>query len=193
MKTLHLEKNGIRGLSISESFTKQDKYSVLAGIVMSSEFQIDGFVFGRATIRGDDITEQIITMYKKLKRDDISYVLLPGTILSIYNIVDIDKIYEQLQIPIIAVNSQDSSGLHDTIKHHFPENFNTKLEQYDKLGTRQTIQLRTQNMLFLRMRGCTSEHCKILLDKITLQGTTPEPLRVSQILAKTLFKTNYLQ
>ena len=107
MKTLHLEKNGIRGLSISESFTKQDKYSVLAGVVMSNEFQIDGFIFGRATIRGDDITQQIITMYEKLNRDDISYVLLPGTILSMYNIVDIEKIYDYLQIPIIAINSQD--------------------------------------------------------------------------------------
>ena len=86
MKTLHLEKKGIRGLSISESFTKQHKHSVLAGIVMSNEFQIDGFVFGCATIRGDDITEQIITMYEKLNRDDISYILLPGTILSMYNI-----------------------------------------------------------------------------------------------------------
>ena len=56
MKTLHLEKNGIRGLAISESFTKESKHSVLAGVVMSNEFQIDGFILGRATIKGDDIT-----------------------------------------------------------------------------------------------------------------------------------------
>ncbi len=59
MKILHLEKNGIRGLSISESFIKKDVKSVLAGVVMSNEFHIDGFVFGHATIGGDDITEQI--------------------------------------------------------------------------------------------------------------------------------------
>ena len=40
MKTLHLEKSGIRGLSISESFEKQEKHSVLTGIVMSNEFLI---------------------------------------------------------------------------------------------------------------------------------------------------------
>tara|TARA_B100000029_G_C17403013_1_gene897790 strand:- start:337 stop:915 length:579 start_codon:yes stop_codon:yes gene_type:complete len=190
MKTLHLEKKGVRGLSISESFTKQDKHSVLAGIVMSNEFQIDGFVFGHATLRGDDITEQIISMYEKLNRDDISYVLLPGTILSIYNIVDIDKIYDRIKIPVIAANSQVSSGLYDIIKHHFPDNFESKLEQYEKLGSRETILLCTQKEIFIRMRGCTVETCKTLLDKITLQGATPEPLRVSQTLAKSLFKTN---
>ena len=193
MKTLHLEKNGIRGLSISESFEKQDTHSILAGVVMSNDFLIDGFVFENATIKGDDITEKILKMYKKLNRDDISYLLLPGTILSMYNIVDIDLIYEQLKIPVIAVNSKDSMGLHDTLKHHFPENFYNKIKQYDKLGTRQTIHLVSKKEVFLRTRGCSIENSKTLLDKITLQGTNPEPLRVSQTLAKTLLKTNFLQ
>ena len=193
MKTLHLEKNGIRGLSISESFEKQDKHSILAGIVMSNEFLIDGFVFENATLRGDDITEKILIMYEKLNRDDISYLLLPGTILSMYNIVDIDQIFEKLQIPIIAVNSKNSSGLHDTLQHHFPKNSENKIKQYEKLGPRQIIQLDSKNEVYLRMRGCTIENCKTLLHKITLQGSTPEPLRVSQILAKTILKTTTLE
>jgi len=190
MKTLHLEKNGIRGLSISESFEKQEKHSILAGVVMSNEFLIDGFAFNHATLQGDDITEKILMMYKKLNRDDISYLLLPGTILSMYNIVDIDIIFEQLQFPVIAVNSKNSSGLHDTLKHHFPNNFENKIKQYEKLGPRQIIYLKSKNEIYLRMRGCTVEDCKTLLDKITLQGSVPEPLRVSQTLAKTLLKTS---
>ncbi len=193
MKTLHLERNGIRGLSISESFEKQDEYSILAGVVMSNEFLIDGFIFENATLEGDDITEKILLMYKKLNRDDISYILLPGTILSLYNIVDIDKIFEQLQIPIIAVNSNNSSGLHDTLKHHFPNDFKNKIKQYEKLGSRQTVKLDSHNELYLRIRGCTIENCKTLFDKIVLQGSVPEPLRVSQTLAKTLLKTKSLQ
>jgi len=192
MKTLHLEKKGIRGLSISESFSKQDTHSILAGIVMSNELKIDGFIFGRATIKGDDITEQILTMYKNLNRDDISYILLPGTILSMYNIVDIEKIFDKLNIPIIAVNSKNSTGLHDTLKHHFPNNFEEKIEQYEKLNSRQILELDSKNKIYLRMKGCTIENCKTLLNKITLQGSTPEPLRISQSLAKTLLRTNCL-
>ena len=192
MKTLHLEKNGIRGLAISESFTKESKHSVLAGVVMSNEFQIDGFVLGHATIKGDDITDEIIKMYEKFNRDDISYILLPGTILSLYNIVDIDKIHHILEIPVIAVNSQDSSGLDETIKNHFPENFEKKLSQYQSLGPRQPLELKNDK-LFLRMKGCTLKECEILFKKIILQGMIPESLRISQLLAKTVFKTNSLQ
>ena len=78
MRSLHLEKNGIRGLAISESFRQDSEKSVLAGIIMSNDFVIDGFVLGNTTIKGDDATDQIISMYKKLDRPDICYILISG-------------------------------------------------------------------------------------------------------------------
>ena len=66
MKTLHLDRDGVRGLSISESFLQQNLRSTLAGVIMTNQFIIDGFVFGNSTIKGDDITEEIISMYEKL-------------------------------------------------------------------------------------------------------------------------------
>ena len=76
------------------------------------------------------------------------------------------------------------------MKNIFPNNFENKIKQYEKLGPRQIIYLKSKNEIYLRMRGCTVEDCKTLLDKITLQGSVPEPLRVSQTLAKTLLKTS---
>lgn len=193
MKPLHLEKNGIRGLAISESFTRESTKSILAGVVMSTQFQIDGFVLESATVKGDDITEKIISMYQKLNRDDISYILLPGTILSMYNIVNMAKVLEHTQIPVIAVNSNDSSGLMDSIKNHFPENFEKKLTQYQNLGPREKILLNTNNEIFVRVEGCTIKDCNTLLNKITVQGGVPEPQRISQLLAKTILKSNFSQ
>ena len=193
MKPLHLEKNGIRGLAISESFTRESTKSILAGVVMSTQFQIDGFVLESATVKGDDITEKIISMYQKLNRDDISYILLPGTILSMYNIVNMAKVLEHTQIPVIAVNSNDSSGLMDSIKNHFPENFEKKLTEYQNLGPREKILLNTNNEIFVRVEGCTIKDCNTLLNKITVQGGVPEPQRISQLLAKTILKSNFSQ
>jgi len=50
MRNLHLEKQGIRGLAIAESFSQTSKKSVLSGIVMSTDLVIDGFVFGHSTV-----------------------------------------------------------------------------------------------------------------------------------------------
>ena len=109
MKHLRLEKKGLRGLAIAESFKQDSEKSILAGIVMRRDFVIDGFVLGNATLSGDDATDEIIKMYEKLGRPDISYVLVSGIIISMYNIVDIKKIHEKLEIPVIGVTYQDSA------------------------------------------------------------------------------------
>ena len=42
MRSLHLEKKGLRGLAIAESFRQNSTKSVLAGVVMRRDFIIDG-------------------------------------------------------------------------------------------------------------------------------------------------------
>ena len=190
MRNLHLEKKGLRGLAIAESFTLDSKKSALAGIVMRRDFVIDGFVFGSATLEGNDATDEILSMYKRLSRPDISYLLISGIIISMYNIVDLKKISETLSIPVIGVTYQDSTGIEDSIKHHFPDSFESKLEKYHSLKPREKIKLHTSFDVFVRREGCTLSDVTYLLNKLTLQGSFPEPLRVAQILAKTLLR-NY--
>ena len=185
MNHLHIEKKGLRGLAIAESFRQDDKVSHLAGVVMRRDFIIDGFVFGQSTIEGNDATDSILQMHQKLDRDDISFVIISGLIISMYNIVDIKKIWANLKIPVIGVTYEDSKGIEDTIKHHFPDSYQSKIEEYHKLGQRTKIHLRTGHDLYVRIEGCTIDETKNLLNAFTLQGAVPEPLRVAQMLAKT--------
>jgi endonuclease V-like protein UPF0215 family len=190
MRKLHLEKKGLRGLAIAESFTQNSKKSILAGVVMRRDFVIDGFVFGNATLEGDDATESILSMFKKLSRPDISYLLISGIIISMYNIVDLKKISKFLDIPVIGVTYQDSQGIDEAIKHHFPDSYETKLKDYKELDDREKITLHTSYDIYIRKEGCTISDVKHLLDELTLQGSFPEPLRVAQLLAKTLLLEN---
>ena len=185
MNHLHIEKKGLRGLAIAESFREDDKISALAGVVMRRDFIIDGFVFGQTTIEGNDATDSILLMCQKLNRDDISFVMISGLIISMYNIVDIKKIWCKLKIPIIGVTYDDSNGIEAAIKYHFPESYQTKIEQYHKLGQRTKIKLHTGHDLYIRIEGCTIEETKSLLDAFTLQGAVPEPLRIAHMLART--------
>ena len=103
MRHLHLEKQGLRGLAIAESFSQTSKKSVLSGIVMSTDLIIDGFVLGNSTVGGDDATEAILSMYERLSRPDISFLLISGIVISLYNIVDVKKISEIIGLPVIGV------------------------------------------------------------------------------------------
>ncbi len=185
MNHLHIEKKGLRGLAIAESFREEDKISKLAGVVMRRDFIIDGFVFGHTTIEGNDATDSILQMYKKLDRDDISFLIISGLIISMYNIVDIKKIWSALKIPIIGVTYEESKGIEAAIKYHFPDSYQSKIDEYHKLGKRTKISLHTGHDLYVRIEGCTIGETKNLLNALTIQGAIPEPLRVAHMLART--------
>jgi hypothetical protein len=191
MRHLHLEKKGIRGLAIAESFSQNSKKSVLSGIVMSTDLVIDGFVFGHSTVGGDDATDAILEMYEKLDRQDISFLLISGIVISLYNIIDMKKISEKIGLPVIGVTYEESSGIENAIKHHFPESYKSKLTEYSKLEPRKKITLHTSYNLYVRNEGCTVLETKQLLDKITLEGSIPEPLKITQLLANTLLKSKF--
>jgi len=191
MRHLHLEKSGIRGLAIAESFSHNSKKSVLSGIVMSTDLVIDGFVMGYSTVGGDDATDAILSMYEKLGRTDVSFLLISGIIISSYNMIDVKRISEKIGLPVIAITHEESDGIEDAIKHHFPDSYKSKLAEYSKLGSREKITLHTSHNLYIRNEGCTVLEAKQLLDKITTQGSIPEPLRIAQLLANTLLKTKF--
>ena len=188
MRSLHLEKKGLRGLAIAESFKQNSKKSIFSGIVMRRDFVIDDFVFGTATLEGDDATDTILKMYDELQRPDISYILISGLIVSMYNIIDIQKLFDSLKIPIIGISYNDSLGIEDALKHHFPNSYESKINSYHKLGKREKITLNTSHDVFVRIEGCTLNDVTHLLNDLTLHGSVPEPIRVSQLLAKRLLQ-----
>ncbi len=129
-------------------------------------------------------------MYKKLNRPDISYLLISGIIISMYNIINLKKISQSLDLPVIGVTYQDSEGIEEAIRHHFPDSYESKLKEYQELENRDKITLHTSYDIYIRKEGCTLSDVKHLLDELTLQGSFPEPLRVAQLLAKTLLLEN---
>ncbi len=87
---LHLGKKAIRALGVAESFRPTASKSTLAGVVVRTDLVVDGFVFGAATVGGEDATRAVLGMYRKLKRGDVNLIMFAGCIISRYNIIDVD-------------------------------------------------------------------------------------------------------
>ena len=188
----HTEKRGIRVLGIAESFRKDSACSTLSGIVMRRDLIIDGMVFGNVTIEGNDSTQNILSMYKSLKRNDINCIMLDGLIISMYNIIDGEELRENTNVPVIAITFKDSEGLEGTIQHHFSNDSNLKLEQYRKLGQRDKILLKTGKILFVRSWGISSNETSTIIDYFTLQGSIPEPIRIAKLAARVSMRSKQL-
>ena len=182
---IKLEKRGIRALGISESFKKEiGTRSILGGVVMRSDLIVDGLLFGVATLEGDDATDAILSMVKRLNRNDINIIIISGAIISLYNIIDIDRVGQETGIPIICITFEESGGLVQSIKRHFPKKWEKKVEEYKKLDRREVIYLKTGYRIFARTYGLDIDESKKVLDKFILQGAVPEPVRLARLLAK---------
>lgn len=186
---IHADKKGLRALGIAESFRKgEGERAVLAGVVMRGDLQIDGFGLSTITVGGLDGTEGVLEMFEKLDRTDINVVLLNGCVISMFNLVDIFEVFDKIKIPIICVTYEESEGLEKYFEEF--EDSEARMEIYKKLGERTAVELHTGHEVLVRAAGIEEERdVRALLDRFTLQGAVPEPLKVARLLARSAYKS----
>ncbi|KAF1078098.1 DUF99 family protein [Methanogenium sp. MK-MG] len=181
---LHFEKKGIRILGIAESYRGREQ-SLVCGIVMRRDRIIDGCTFSHATVGGMDATDAVLAIWNRLARDDIQAIMLGGTVISWFNVINIMQLHQQTGLPVISVTYEDSPGLEDDISHHFPGD-EERLAAYLSLGKRKTCQLSTGETVYLRAEGISLADAVHACNIFTAQGKIPEPVRVARIIARGL-------
>jgi uncharacterized protein len=177
----HNNKKGIRVLAIAESFKKQDKKSILAGVVMRRDFIVDGFIYGYVTVGGNDSTDIVLSMVKQLGRNDINCILLGGLIISLFNIINGKFINEMTGLPVIGISYKKSMGLKDSIYGNDEEQ---KIHDYLRLDERKPLTLWTGKTVFVRHWGINFSDTSKLINSLVLQGSKPEPLRIAALAAR---------
>ena len=181
---LHLNKPGIRTLGVAETFRQGSKKSVLAGVVMRSDFVVDGVALGKTSVGGDDATSSIASLHRRFHRNDINLVMVSGAILSLYNIIDVDQLASRVRLPVVCLTYKETAGIEGSILRHFRTGADKKLEAYRKLGQRVGVRLRTGHRVYVRSAGIEAGELTRALDAFTLQGSVPEPVRVAKLVAR---------
>lgn len=164
---------------MAESHGPDSALSVLAGVVMRNDGIVDGFALGAVRVSGDDATSSVVRMATSLRRDDISYALVWGTIISRYNLVDVGEVSSSLGVPVLGLSDRMRRSAEATISARFPE----RLGRYRALAPRRAIPLHTGSTVYARISGCTETQAISLLNAVTKQGRMPEPVRLARLLA----------
>lgn len=185
---MELGKKGIRALGIAESFVKNRDKSVLAGIVMRGDMHIDGVAVTRISVGGTDATEGVIEIFRSLRREDINAILLGGCVISWFNIVDVERVFEETKTPVVCVTYDESDGLEKYIREYFADDCEDRIKMYKKLGARERIKLNTGHEVLVRFLGMTKSEARILLNRFTTHGKIPEPIRVARLAARAVLK-----
>jgi hypothetical protein len=179
---MHIPKKGLRALGIAESYAGRE-YSTLAGVVMRKDLRIDGFCSSRVTVGGRDATDRVLCMVRDLDRQDINVILLSGCVIAWFNVLDPEHIAEESGIPVICVTYEESDGLLDDFRHHFPGD-EERVKAYLRLGERVPVDLGGNRIIFLRAAGIGYPEAARFCRDFTLEGKIPEPLRVARLCAR---------
>ena len=179
---MHLAKRGLRALGIAESFSGRT-LSTMAGVVMRKDLRIDGVAIASLTVGGMDATDAVLGIIATLGRRDINVVMVSGSVVAWYNILDPVAISGKTGLPLIVVTYEDSEGLEEDIAHHFPGD-EDRLRAYRNLGERIPVQLGDGSQVFIRPAGLTPEDAARILRDFTRDGKVPEPVRVARLVAR---------
>ncbi|MEM2106414.1 MAG: DUF99 family protein [Candidatus Bathyarchaeia archaeon] len=175
-------------LGVSESFIKGRRRSVLVGVVMRGDLVVDGFSISRATVGGMDATESVIEMHLKLGREDINLIMLNGCVISWFNVISLGEVHSRTGLPLICLTYEESEGLEKYFREYFGDESEERIVKYRMNGEREALRLHTGKTVYARYLGLDMEETLRILNRFTVQGAVPEPLRVARLLARSIVK-----
>ncbi|TMT87189.1 DUF99 family protein [Haloterrigena sp. H1] len=177
-------KSGVRALGIAESYRGDRGRSTLAGAVVRADRVCDGLAYSSCRVGGTDATDAVIELLDELGRPDVRYVLLGAIAPAWYNLLDLSRIHETADRPVIAVTFEASDGLAAGLRDAFSgSELETRLETYRALPERRELSL-DGDTVYVRAIGLESTETDDIIRAFTPEGGRPEPIRVARLAAR---------
>ncbi|WP_311171387.1 DUF99 family protein [Halobellus ordinarius] len=183
-------KPGTRALGIAESTNEESGQCLFCGAVVRADRAADGFAFATATVGALDATDAVCRLLDRLDRADVQYLLVSGIAPAWFNMLDLSRIAEYADRPVISVSYEESPGLEDGLREAFDgEALDTRLALYERLPPRRRLSVNDET-LFVRSvlpgddREMAREEAARVVRAYTPTGGRPEPLRVARLAAR---------
>ncbi len=120
-------------------------------------------------------------------REQIKMVMIDGTSLGGFNIVDIDRLYEETGIPFCTVTRDrpDIDSMSAALQKHFPD----WQDRLDVVERHPLTEVETEHgPVFASVAGASIGDMRELIRGSTVLGAIPEPIRLAHLIAAALVK-----
>ena len=177
-------KRQIRLLGIDDSpFSFTDKYGIVIGVVMRGGQYLECVLKREISIDGDDATFVCTDIIEKSRhRKQLKAMLLDGMALGGFNVVDIEKIYDDTNLAVITITRDEPDFV--KIKKALEKNFSDWKKRFDLIKKGNVYKVKTKhNPIFIKCAGIDIEEAKEIIKLSTIRGVIPEPIRVAHLIA----------
>ena len=177
-------KSKSRFLGIDDApFRFSDESVPIVGVVVQAPAYIEGVLTSLAEVDGHDATVRIAAMIRASRyRAGLAMVLLDGTAVGGFNVIDIDALHDSIDRPVVTVTRKkpDLRAIETALRRRF-DDWEARL----RVIRRHTIEaVRTrQGTLWVTYVGTGRSEVREALALTTVRGVLPEPLRVAHLIA----------
>ena len=163
----------------------------VVGVVYRGGHWLDAVMRTEVTADGTDATEKIADMIKKSHHyEELRVVILNGITLAGFNVVDINKLFKTVNLPVIAV-AREKPDLEKIKKalENLPE-FERRWQAMESAGKIIEVQTRkTGETIHAQIAGVSREDAEKILESTSTRSNIPEALRVAHIIASGLTRS----
>lgn len=175
-------KSGIRVLGIDDAPSKRaDEETFLTGVVYRGTDFIEDIKTQNIRVDGEDATEQVISLFNKCNNPkQIRAILTDGISFAGFNLVDIKKISEEVERPVIAItpNEPDKKDFRHAMEQS--DNYDERFEQF---APHKEIELKA-GKCFMQFEGCSKDEAEEIVKNSIIHGLVPEPIRVAHMMGR---------
>lgn len=165
-----------------------DDRTCLVGVVMRGGDWVDGVLVNDVEIDGKDVTSTIIKMIENSRhKEQLRVVLTSGITFGGFNVLDIDKVYEETGLPIIVVsrNRPDMESVKKALKNlpDWEERWEKLVSAGDIFPVERVGSENKKSTVFIQVSGMSLEDAKELVRLVSTRSSIPEPLRLAHLIA----------
>jgi uncharacterized protein len=177
-------KRQVRVLGIDDApFSFTDSRVPIVGVVVRLPGYVEGVMVSEVTVDGEDADQAIIDLIARSRyREQIKMVMIDGTSLGGFNVVDIDRLSSETRIPFCTVTRDrpDIGSMRAALQKHFPD----WARRSEVVERHVLFEAPTRHgPIFASVAGAPIGEAVELLRGSTVLGAIPEPLRMAHLIA----------
>ncbi|MBN2250594.1 MAG: DUF99 family protein [Candidatus Altiarchaeota archaeon] len=178
-------KDEVRILGIDDAhFTPGKKgNTMIVGVVFRGGSYMDGVLRSEVTVDGTDSTDKVVGMVNGCKFRDVRVIMLDGLGFAGFNLVDIERLYNETKIPVIVVvrRMPDFKAIRDAINGLRHRDY--YLACMEKAGEPRPVETKPGRRIYIQHRGISFEDAREIVRLSSTRSLIPEPIRVAHLIA----------
>lgn len=161
-------------------FPREHRGDVLVVGTVFSGLRLEGVLSGKVRRDGINATRTLTNLVSGSRfASHIQVILLQGIAMAGFNVVDLQTLHQTLQLPVIAIarRAPDFTAIRRALLTRVPGG-RRKWSLIERLGPMEAVA-----GVFVQRAGISLEEAGVLIKRLAVNSTLPEPLRSAHIIA----------